>query len=453
MKNLKGRHITIIGAARSGLAAARLLQSRGAEVFVSDHSRLKEAARESLRRSQIQFEEMKHSTRAKEADLVIVSPGVPDQVPIMQHYREAGTPVYSELEVASWYNKSPVIAVTGSNGKTTVTRWLAHVWETAGRPCLLAGNIGRAFSDVVDQTGPETTVILEVSSFQLDYIDRFCPEVGLLLNITPDHLDRYENRFDLYADAKMRISENQRPEHLLLYNADDPKIADQVETLRKRGDGPRLLSWSSRKELAEGAFIRNNELIVNINQTEEVIMTTDEIGLPGTHNLNNGLATALAARVSEIKNETIRESLQSFEGVEHRLEPVAEIEGVRYINDSKATNINAAWFALDSFNVPMVLILGGRDKGNNWLALADQLREKAHTVVAIGEARPAILEQLDGVVPNLLEAESMKDAVRMAAGVARRGEIVLLSPACASFDMFDDYEQRGDEFKKSVLEL
>ncbi len=453
MTDIKNRHIAIIGAARSGLAAARLLKRHGADVFVSDASEIQSAVKSKLDQEQIPWEENHHSERARNVNMAVISPGVPDNAPIMEFYAQVGIPVFSELEAASWFNKSPIIAVTGSNGKTTVTSWMAHTWKTANRPCLLAGNIGRAFSDMVDNTLPGTTAILEVSSFQLDHIRSFRPDVSVILNITPDHLDRYNQDFDLYAGSKLRITKNQQAEDIFIYNFDDPVLTEKVETVRERDIHPRLMAVSVNKEVPQGAFVRDDQIIFKINDSEEILMNKSEVGLPGKHNLNNSLATALAARVSEIKNDAIRESLRSFEGVEHRLEPVRLLDGVRYINDSKATNINAVWFALDSFDLPIVLILGGRDKGNDYTGLKDQILEKVHTIIAIGEARGSIKDQLGEIVPNYLEADSLKEAVRLSRTKAKRGEIVLLSPACASFDMFDNYEHRGNVFKEAVMEL
>lgn len=453
MTEVTNRHIVIAGAARSGVAAASLLKRRGASVFVSDSGTVGDAFRERLQREDIPYEEGGHTGRAREGELLVLSPGVPTGSPLVQHYLESGREVCSELEVASWFNRSPVVAVTGSNGKTTVTNWIHHTWERAGRNPILAGNIGRAFSDRVEESAPSRDAIVEVSSFQLDHIRSFRPRISLLLNITPDHMDRYGDDFDRYARAKFRITENQGAGDIFIYGLDDPVIRGHAESLKKKAGAPRLLAFSRTKEVSEGAFVRDKQIILKLNQTEEILMPTDEVGLSGKHNLNNGLATALAARAAEIKNEVIRESLRCFEGVEHRLEEVRAVDGVKYVNDSKATNINAVWYALDSFNVPMVLILGGRDKGNDYSELADQLREKVHTVVAIGEARPLIEEQLKSVVPRLLKAETMHEAVRLGKRHAKRGEIVMLSPACASFDMFDNYEHRGDEFKKAVNEL
>jgi len=454
MIELKNKHIVVIGAARSGLAVATLLKKKGANVFVSDISEISEEVKKQLQALQIPFEEGGHTEQAKMAEMAVISPGVPSTTPLVRYYTDNGKKVVSELEAASWFNNhSPLIGVTGSNGKTTVTSWLSHTWSKAGKPSLAAGNIGSAFSAHVHETKPDTTVILEVSSFQLDHIETFRPDIGMILNITPDHLDRYNNDFELYKQSKFRMTQNQTPDDIFIYNFEDPSLAGPVNELQKREHSPQVLAFSDSREVEEGVFVRDQQIVFKLNKDEEPLMHIDEIGLPGRHNLNNGLAMALAARASEIKSETIRESLKTFEGVKHRLELVRNHKGVRYINDSKATNINAVWYALDSFNMPIVLILGGRDKGNDYTELENQIRSKVHTVIAIGEARPAIKEQIGSIVPNYLEAESMKEAVRLSYKQAKRGEIVLLSPACASFDMFDNYEHRGETFKQFVLDL
>lgn len=453
MTDIKGKHIVIAGGARSGVAAALLLKENGAIPFVSDIGSVKPENAQILRSNSITFEEGKHSEKAMNGDFLILSPGVPSTSSIAENYKEAGKMIYSEIEVASWFNESPITAVTGSNGKTSVINWLAHTWKLAGKVHIACGNIGTAFSDQVKHTSPGKDVLLEVSSFQLDHIDAFHPFVSMILNITPDHLDRYKNDFDSYAQSKLSITKNQDSNDWFIYNYDDPILAEHADELSKSKNAPKILAFSNKAEVSSGAFVRNDELILKINNKEENLMQIGELGLTGQHNLKNGMATALAARASEIKNEHIRESLRSFEGVEHRLELVRNLDGVRYVNDSKATNINAVWFALDSFSMPIVLILGGRDKGNDYTKLTSQIREKVHTVVAIGEAKNAIKEQLKDIVPNILEAETMKEAVKLSRKMAKRGELVLLSPACSSFDMFENYEDRGNRFKQSVLEL
>lgn len=451
MIEVQGKHIVVIGAARSGIAAAKLLQKKGANVFVSDYGEIEKDFKVKLQLAGIPFEENGHSNKAKLADFVVVSPGVPTNSAIIQDYLENNISIYSEIEIASWFANQKIFAITGSNGKTTVTSWLAHIWEKAELDFTLAGNIGFAFSEeVLKANGP---YILEISSFQLDHIHSFEPNISLLLNITPDHLDRYEGSMEKYAASKFRIAENQTPQHHFIYNYDDPLIKAHVESLRTMKQRPQLWGFSSKYEVSEGAFIRNNHIIFRFNNIEESLMPVYDLGLPGNHNLQNGMAAALAARAGEIKNETIRESLKTFTGVEHRLELARIVNGVKYINDSKATNVNAVWFALDSFNVPITLILGGRDKGNDYSELNFLIRDKVHTLIAIGESTQNIKKALGHIVPNFYTSESMHEAIQLARKGAKRGEIVLLSPACSSFDMFEDYEHRGKVFKEEVAKL
>ncbi|MFN1834711.1 UDP-N-acetylmuramoyl-L-alanine--D-glutamate ligase [Balneola sp. MJW-20] len=451
MTDIRNKHIVVIGAARSGIGASLLLKEKGADVYVTEAGTVTESRKKVLKEHSIAFEDGGHSEKALNADFAVVSPGVPTKAAPVQHYLNAGKKVYSEIEVASWFTEGEIIAITGSNGKTTVTRWLDHLWTTAGVDHTMAGNIGYAFSEKVLTGKPP--YILEVSSFQLDHIESFKPKISMILNITPDHLDRYDYKLENYAASKFRISENQNDQDTFIYHYDDELIRSHAEKLSQKDTAPKILSFSSTTEVEEGIFVRDNNIIFKINNTEERLMAVEEVGLPGQHNLNNGLATALAARAAEIKNEAIRESLRSFTGVEHRLEEVRTVDGVKYINDSKATNVNAVWFALDSFNIPVVLILGGRDKGNDYTELIPQIRSKVHTLIAIGESRDRIEEQLGKVAPNFVRVETMGGAVRSAQRVARRGEVVLLSPACASFDMFDSYEHRGIIFKEEVNKL
>lgn len=451
MTIVKDKHIVVIGAARSGVAAAILLKSKGADIFVSDLGQISDSAREKLNKNSIRFEENGHTDSAEAADFAVVSPGVPTESAVVQNYLNAGKKVYSEIEVASWFTDEKIVAITGSNGKTTVTSWLNDIWETASVDHTLSGNIGFAFSEKVDSS--VGTHILEVSSFQLDHIHTFKPDISVLLNITPDHLDRYGGSLEKYAQAKFRITENQTANNWFIFNYDDPIIKQHVERLQQIENAPQLWGFSNENEVPQGAFIRNEHIIFRINGNEETLMPVQELGLQGQHNLQNGLAAALAARAAEIKNEAIRESLKTFSGVEHRLELARDVNGVKYINDSKATNVNAVWFALDSFNVPMTLILGGRDKGNDYSELKEQIKDKVHTIIAIGESRERIKAQLGGEAPHFEMAETMHEAVRIAKKGAKRGEVVLLSPACSSFDMFDDYEHRGKVFKEEVAKL
>jgi len=453
MRLLSQVPVVVVGAAKSGLAAARLLKTKGADVFLTDSGTMSEAVKARLTADGIAFEDGGHSDRAFTAEFMVVSPGVPDEAPIVQAYLSAGKKVHSEIELASWFDQGRIVAVTGSNGKTTTASWLDHVWSTAKAPHLLAGNIGIAYSDVVSESGSHTTSVLEVSSFQLDHIDTFRPNVGILLNITPDHLNRYQYKFENYVASKMRLCENQRDGDVFIYWQEDPVVAPLVAALKGKPGAPRFMAFSDESRPEEGIFVRDGQIFFHLNHQEEFLMLVEDLGLRGRHNLHNGLATALAARVSEIKNEFIRESLMRFEGVEHRLENVRTLDGVSYINDSKATNVNAVWYALDSVKNPMVLILGGRDKGNDYSELIPQIHAKVHTIIAIGEGKAAIETQLKEHVPNFVVAETMEQAVKLGKKAAKRGETVLLSPACASFDMFENYEHRGREFKKYVNQL
>lgn len=453
MKEISGKTIVIVGGARSGVAAAVLLQKMGASVFVTDAGMLSEQSRAVLTEKNIPFEEKGHSDRAKVADFAVVSPGVPDEAPLVQYFTFNDVPVYSEIEVASWFNKSVLTAVTGSNGKTTTTSWLRHLWETAGRPALVGGNIGVPVSELVHETGPDKDLILEVSSFQLDHIKTFRPRVSIILNITPDHLNRYQNKFKYYVASKMRIIRNQQDSDFLIYNFDDPVLKEQIGIIGVKPKGPKRIPFSLTETLETGAFLRDDQVVIRLNGEEETLLHKDEVSLRGRHNLANSMAVALAGRLNGIEAQHIRKSLKTFEGVEHRLEQVRILNGVTYINDSKATNVNAVWYALQGIKAPVVLILGGQDKGNNYRELTDQVKKKVHSLIAIGEARAAIREQVSRDALYFFEAESMKEAVQIAFRQARKGEVVLLSPACASFDMFKNYEHRGQAFKDAVNAL
>jgi UDP-N-acetylmuramoylalanine--D-glutamate ligase len=453
MRDVKNQHIVVIGAARSGLAAALLLNKKGADVYLTDAGTISDLYKSQLITNNIRFEENGHTEQALGADFAVVSPGVPDEAPVIQHYLGLNKPVYSEIEIGSWFTNKPIVAVTGSNGKTTVTSWLGHMWKTAGISAHVAGNIGVAFSDVVRESESTDWSILEVSSFQLDHIDTFRPKISLLLNITPDHLNRYQYNFGNYAASKMRIGMNQTNSDVFICWNEDVVVSRLLDQQTHWSSQPKIWRFSSVSTVQQGIFVRDNKIFFNTDNQEEYLMQIEEIGLKGRHNLHNGLATALAARAAEIRIEYIRDSLMKFEGVEHRLEYVRELDGVKYINDSKATNVNAVWYALDSIHVPTILILGGRDKGNDYSELVEQIKQKVHTIIAIGEGQKAIIDQLKEHVPYLLTADSMEQAVKEAKKVAKRGESVLLSPACASFDMFENYEHRGQEFKKYVNNL
>ncbi|MEM6326294.1 MAG: UDP-N-acetylmuramoyl-L-alanine--D-glutamate ligase [Bacteroidota bacterium] len=477
-ESVQGVRATVVGGARSGVAAARLLARHGAEVFLTDHAADPGRLGAELDAAGVASEFGGHTARALEADLFVVSPGVPSTVPLVTEADAAGIPVVSEIEAASWFCPGPIVAVTGSNGKTTTTTLIAHVFETAGLKHVVAGNIGTAFSDQVDAVDADTHVVLEVSSFQLDHISTFRPHIGVLLNITPDHLDRYGGDFERYAAAKYRLFENQTEADWLVYNHDDAHVRAHVQRAAEAG-GLTPVPFSIEQPLRLGAFAHEVDGTEQITlslphrdpTTEGPLTPTDpvfrdddfmpasDLALRGRHNLYNSLAAAIVARAVEIRSDVVRQSLTSFEGVPHRLERVRAVNGVEYVNDSKATNVNAVWYALESFaphddgSPSVVLIAGGRDKGNDYGPLRRLVESTVKGIVAIGEGAEKVLEELGGLVGHSAHAGSMQEAVQYASLMAEAGDTVLLSPACASFDMFDHYEHRGEVFKDLVRAL
>jgi UDP-N-acetylmuramoylalanine--D-glutamate ligase len=361
-----------------------------------------------------------------------------------------GVEVVSELEVASWFCPGPIVAITGTNGKTTTTALTGRIFQDAKIRSVVAGNIGTAFSQVVTQMKDGDVAILEVSSFQLDHIRTFRPTVSVLLNITPDHLDRYDNRLDLYVASKQRVFENQGMGDTLIYNADDRASRGAVEG--KAPSGVRRLAFSRAGRVDAGAFVQDGALAVALDGSVSTVLPVQEISIRGAHNLENAMAAALAARAMDVSAASLRATLKNFKGVEHRLEFVRELDGVSYVNDSKATNVDAVWYALQSFTSPIVVLLGGRDKGNEYGRLTELVRRHVRAIVAIGESSDRVRAAFAGVVP-LATAGSMEEAVAAARGMAKPGDVVLLSPACASFDWFQNYEHRGRVFKEIVMGL
>lgn len=451
MRDVRGKQFTIIGAARSGLAAARLLRRHGANVFVTDSGSGSDEARAQLAEIEGSFEFGGHSPRAREADFFVISPGVPDDVPFVASLIADGLPLYSEVEVASWFCRAPIVAITGSNGKTTTTALTAHVFRKGGRRTSVAGNIGDPFSDVADRLDDQDLLVLEVSSFQLDHIASFRPRVSVILNITPDHLDRYQNDFQRYADSKARIFENQGEGDAIVYNADDRVVRERVSD--RQNGGVSTLAFSTEAAVEQGVFVRERDIVFRLTNQEETLMPYEEISLRGRHNLYNSLAASMAARFLEVSNDAIRESMRTFEGVPHRLELVREVDGIRFVNDSKATNVNAVWYALESFDEPIVLIAGGQDKGNDYDEIIPLVSAKVRALITMGSGAEGIEAALGPHVPWVARAESLDAAVKKARSVARSGDIVLLSPACASFDMFENYEHRGEVFRRAVERL
>jgi UDP-N-acetylmuramoylalanine--D-glutamate ligase len=440
--------MSVVGAARSGLAVANLLKERGAEVFVSEKAPAETMgdARRELERIGVAFEFGGNSPRVLECERVVVSPGVPSDAPVIRQALERGLIVVSELEVASWFCTGPMVAITGTNGKTTTTTLAGRIFSDARLPSVVAGNIGTAFSQVVDQMTPGMAAILEVSSFQLDYVHTFRPTVAAILNITPDHLDRYDHSFEQYIAAKQRVFARQGEGDALIYNYDDEVTREVVRTAPK---GVRLLPFSVREQPAEGAFLDDGNLVTVIGGKRAAIIAPEAISIRGVHNLYNAMAATLAARSMEIPAASIRSTLKNFKGVEHRLEFVEEIDGVSFVNDSKATNVDSVWYALQSFTSPLIVILGGRDKGNDYTRLRPLVAKYVKGIVAIGESAEKVVQAFADQV-QVKRGGSMEEAVHVAAAMATAGDIVLLSPACASFDWFRNYEHRGEVFKTIV---
>jgi UDP-N-acetylmuramoylalanine--D-glutamate ligase len=443
---------SIIGAARSGIAAAKLLKARGATVLVSDSSPPKkvQGAVETLAAAGIEAEFGANSKRILDADMVVLSPGVPSDIPVVMEAVSAGIPVISEIEVASWFCPGPVVAVTGTNGKTTTTTLIGQMFTDARLPSVVGGNIGTAFSQIVEEMDAGTTAVLEVSSFQLDHVKEFRPRVSVLLNITPDHLDRYDHSFAKYASSKGRIFARQGSGDTLVYNDDDGMTAEIVH--QSAPAAVKKLAFSTRQETGKGAFVRDGHLMLSPDGKARRVLPVGEIRIRGIHNLQNAMAACLASSEAGVPVESVAETLRTFPGVEHRLEPVREYKGVSFVNDSKATNVDSVWYALQSFTAPIVLLLGGRDKGNDYSRLQQLVKERVRSIVAIGESADKVVSAFTGTVPVRV-AKSMKEAVRMSAAEARSGDVVLLSPACASFDWFDNYEHRGKVFKEEVASL
>jgi len=441
--------LVVLGGGESGVGTAILGKEKGYDVFVSDFGKIKESYKEVLIKNGIDWEDEKHTeSLVLNADVVMKSPGIPEKAPIVKKLVEKGIPVISEIEFAAPFTKAITIGITGSNGKTTTTMLTYHLLQSAGLNVGLAGNIGKSFAEQVAEDKYDSYV-LELSSFQLDGIINYKPHIAIITNISPDHLDRYDYKYENYIDSKFRITMNQTEEDYLIYDADDEAIS---EWLQKNKTRAKLIPFSLTKTFEEGAFIKNNTMEAIINQ-EEFKMETESIALEGKHNLKNAMAATSVAKLMQIRKATIRESLSNFQGVEHRLEKVLKIQNVQYINDSKATNVNATFFALDSMNTPTVWIVGGVDKGNDYNELMALVREKVKAVICLGVDNKKIIDAFGNVVDMMIEVQSMREAVIMAQRLTEKGDTVLLSPACASFDLFENYEDRGRQFKDAVHNL
>ena len=447
----------MVGGARSGRAVARLLAEAGGEVFLTEQDAPPAGTAAALDEAGVEYEFGGHTVAALDADFFVLSPGVPTQSNIVQQALRAGLDVYSEIEAASWFCDAPIVAITGTNGKTTTTSLTGHVFrmafaDTPGREAIVAGNIGYPFSDYVLDTEPRDVVVLEVSSFQLDHVDTFRPRVSVLLNITPDHLGRYDHDFEAYAQAKHNIFRNQGEGDVVVYNRDDGDVRDAAEQAAAE-QGVRPMAITREGVPAAGAGLQDDRIVLRTDDEDDSLMPQDELALRGRHNMYNSLAAAVSARVMEVENDVIRESLSGFEGVPHRLEEVRTVDGVLYVNDSKATNVNAVWYALESFDRPIVLIAGGRDKGNDYTNLKPLVRDRVRAVVALGESAEKVERELGEEAPDRSRAETMEDALSQSQRAAQPGDVVLLSPACSSFDMYENYEDRGDTFRRLVETL
>ena len=443
------KRLVILGGGESGVGTAILGKQKGWEVFLSDKGSLKPHYRETLNKEGIQWEEGTHTEeKILSADVIMKSPGIPDKAPIIKKAHEKGIAVISEIEFASQYTDSLIVGITGSNGKTTTTLLTHHIFKEAGLQVGLGGNIGYSFAELVATENPPYYV-LEISSFQLDGIEHFAPHIAVLLNITPDHLDRYDYKFENYINSKFRIAMNQTENDYLIYDTDDEVITQWLSTHTIKS---KLIPFSIEKELPQGAFLKDNKIYIMLeNQTTEI--DVEEISLRGKHNIKNTMAASVAARLVNIRNNSLRESLKGFKGAPHRLEEVKVVDGVTYVNDSKATNVNSVFYALDTVKTPIVWIVGGQDKGNDYNSLLPYVHEKVRAIVCLGVDNSPIIQSFHNTIGTLVETRSMDEAVKLAQGFAQEGDTVLLSPACASFDLFKNYEERGDLFKAAVQKL
>ena len=443
------KRIVVLGAGESGTGAAVLAKKQGFDVFVSDLSEIKSSYKTILNEYQIKWEEKQHSeSNILNADEVIKSPGIPDKAPLMIKIKENNIPVISEIEFAWRFTDSKMICITGSNGKTTTTSLIYHVLQNAGLDVGLAGNIGNSLAMQV-AVDPHQYYVIELSSFQLDHMFEFKADIAILLNITPDHLDRYDYEFQKYIEAKFRIIRNQTENDAFIYWENDPVI---LKELSNRTIKSSIYPFAIDKSEKTKAFIQNEKLVIDTLKSL-FIMPTSELALKGIHNTYNSMAAGLAASVLNVKKDTIRQSLLDFQGVEHRLEYVATVRNVKFINDSKATNVNSCWYALQSMKTPVVLILGGTDKGNDYSEIDELVKEKVRAFVFLGVDNSALNSHFKDAKQQIEEAKSMEEAVNKAYNLAEEGDTVLLSPCCASFDLFENYEDRGRQFKMYVKAL
>lgn len=441
--------LVILGGGESGVGAAILGKTKGMEVFLSDAGMLKPEYRATLEKEGIPFEEMGHTeSKLLDADLVVKSPGIPPYAPLVKKFTEKGTPVISEIEFGGRYTDAQMICITGSNGKTTTTLLTYHILKEAGLNVGLAGNVGKSLALQVAREHHDVYVI-ELSSFQLENMYDFKAGIAVIMNITPDHLDRYDHKMENYIAAKFRILQNQGPEDYFIYWEDDPIVREQVKQVQSEA---MQLPFSEFKEEGSHAYVENG--IIHFETPVEVWdIPRDKLSLTGLHNLYNSMAAGLSASLLNIKKETIRQALEDFEAVEHRLEYVSTVNGVRYVNDSKATNVNSTWYALESMTTPTVLILGGKDKGNDYTEIEALVKEKVKAIVCMGKDNQKLLDFFGDKVAEIRDTHSIEEAVAACASLATDGDTVLLSPCCASFDLFKSYEDRGEQFKREVRKM
>ena len=440
--------LVILGGGESGVGTALLAKAKGYEVFLSDKGKIKDNYKEVLIHNEIEFEDEQHTeSKILNADIVMKSPGIPDKVALVKQIRAKGIPVVSEIELASKFTKATIVGITGTNGKTTTASLIHHILKQE-LEVGLSGNIGKSFAQqVLEHDYPY--YVLEISSFQLDDIVDFKPHIAVLLNITPDHLDRYDGKFENYINSKFRIALNQTKDDYLIYDADDEVI---VNWLKSHKIQSKLVPFSLTKTIENGAYVDKEEIKITIDNNQ-IIMSTINLALEGKHNTKNQMAASTVAHLLKIRKQTIRESLENFQGVEHRLEEVLKINKVRYINDSKATNVNATYFALESMDAPTVWIVGGVDKGNDYKELFPFINEKVKAIICLGVDNDKLLKTFGKMVDVIVETQNMSEAVKMAYKIAETGDAVLLSPACASYDLFESYEDRGRQFKNAVRGL
>lgn len=443
-----GKRVTVLGAARSGVAIARLLSKKGASVFVSEKAPLemKQEQAGRLEAASIPYEFGEHTPRILEADLCVLSPGIPVSSPVVEALAGRNIPIVGELEASSWFCRSPIVAVTGSNGKSTATALLGKIFEADGRPCVVAGNIGQPFSRCVEKIGSDGVAVLEVSSFQLETVHTFRPRVAVFLNLTPDHLDRHGS-MEVYGSLKARLFENQTADDFAVVKGSDKRVLALTSHIKSR-----ITLFGVRHESLDSGFVQDDVLKLRLADVEEYLMPVSEMGLRGEHNVENALAAALASRLMGVKGESIDKALREFEGLPHRMERVRRLRGVLWVNDSKATNVDSVWYALGSYSEPIVWIAGGRDKDSDFSALRRRVKDHVRFIILLGEAADKMATSFEGIKP-ITRVGSLEEAVEEASNRAETGNVVLLSPGCASFDMFRDFEQRGDRFKALVRQL